>query len=397
MSKSALLDNDRFKIKELPLEIIDGDRGTNYPKQNEFYDKECTLFLSAKNVTKEGFNFSEKQFITKEKDELLRKGKLQRNDIILTTRGTVGNVALYGDTVPFENIRINSGMVIIRCDDSRLIPEYFYYVLKSNTFINQVENFRSGSAQPQLPIRDMRNIKLPLPSIEEQKEVIRHIGSIDKKINLNQRMNETLEQIGQTLFKHYFIDNLEVKTWPEGGINKFARSMRKSEKPPFNSDTAYVGLEHFTRRSLAIYSWGQASDVNSNKSAFNNGDLLFGKLRPYFHKVAIAPVSGVCSTDVLVVRANDATYQGFVYHFLNQTSLISYVTRASEGTRMPRTSWKNIEGFRFRIPPTIKVKEFSGTVRPLHELIIHNVMEIRQLNELRNSLLPHLISGKIKV
>lgn len=96
------------------FEIIDGDRGRFYPKANEFFDKEYCLFLNAKNVTKSGFDFLNNQFISKEKDEQLRKGKLSRNDIVLTTRGTVGNIALYDENIEFENVRINSGMVILR-------------------------------------------------------------------------------------------------------------------------------------------------------------------------------------------------------------------------------------------------------------------------------------------
>ena len=101
-------------FKEAPLEMIDGDRGKNYPKQDEFTEDGFCLFLNAKNVTDNGFNFETKMFISQEKDEILKKGKLQRGDVILTTRGTVGNVAFYSENIPFDNIRINSGMLILR-------------------------------------------------------------------------------------------------------------------------------------------------------------------------------------------------------------------------------------------------------------------------------------------
>ena len=103
-----------YQIGQL-ADIIDGDRGKNYPKQNEFFPEGYCLFLNAGNVTPNGFSFEENSFITQEKDDLLRKGKLQRGDIVYTTRGTVGNAALYSESVPFENRRINSGMVILRC------------------------------------------------------------------------------------------------------------------------------------------------------------------------------------------------------------------------------------------------------------------------------------------
>ena len=96
------------------IEIIDGDRGVNYPKQEEFYPEGDCLFLNAGNVTAKGFDFSSCSYITKEKDAILRKGKLQHGDVVLTTRGTVGNVAFYNETMTFSEMRINSGMVILR-------------------------------------------------------------------------------------------------------------------------------------------------------------------------------------------------------------------------------------------------------------------------------------------
>ncbi|ELV8635794.1 hypothetical protein QNE29_004158, partial [Vibrio vulnificus] len=104
MFETVLLENS-------DIQLIDGDRGKNYPKQADFSEDGFCLFLSAKNVTSSGFEFSERSYISSEKDELLRAGKLKRGDIVVTTRGTIGNVAYYGDDVPFDHIRINSGMM----------------------------------------------------------------------------------------------------------------------------------------------------------------------------------------------------------------------------------------------------------------------------------------------
>src|SRR5205814_1145428 len=137
---------------DAPFEIIDGDRGRNYPKQSEFLDSGHCLFLSATNVTKTGFDFSNCLFIDEKKDAALNKGKLQREDIILTTRGTIGNTAYFNSAVSFENLRINSGMVILRCDKTKILPAYLYHFLRSPSFHAQVNSLRSGVAQPQLPI-----------------------------------------------------------------------------------------------------------------------------------------------------------------------------------------------------------------------------------------------------
>ncbi len=189
-----------------PLEIIDGDRGTNYPKQQDFATTGHCLFLNAGNVTTNGFNFSDCAFISAEKDSALRKGKLSRNDIVLTTRGTVGNVAYFDKSVPYDHIRINSGMVIFRVQPKELWPRFLYLFLRSFIFRSQVESLRTGSAQPQLPIRDINQIKIPIPPLNDQQAIACILGALDDKIELNRRMNRTLEDMARAIFKSWFVD-----------------------------------------------------------------------------------------------------------------------------------------------------------------------------------------------
>jgi restriction endonuclease S subunit len=163
---------EMVEIKDAPFQIIDGDRGENYPSGNDFSSNGYCLFLNTKNVLKNGFNFDETMFVTKEKDNQLRKGKLARNDVILTTRGTIGNCAIFNDKVKFNNIRINSGMLIFRCNQEKLLPGYLFFYFQSNNFNQSIIQNKSGSAQPQLPISSLKNIKVPIPSISEQKKII---------------------------------------------------------------------------------------------------------------------------------------------------------------------------------------------------------------------------------
>lgn len=199
-------DWEEFTFDDSSIEIHDGDRGKNYPKKAEFTESGHCLFLNTGNVTKTGFKFASTDFVSKERDELLKKGKLQREDVVLTTRGTVGNVAYFNKSIPYDDIRINSGMVILRCEKDNVLPQYLYLFLRSRLFDLQVEALQSGSAQPQLPIRDIKRIKLKLPPLPEQKAIAHILGSLDDKIELNRQMNETLESMAQALFKSWFVD-----------------------------------------------------------------------------------------------------------------------------------------------------------------------------------------------
>lgn len=188
------------------IEFIDGDRGKNYPKQEDFSDKGHCMFLSAKNVTSCGFNFDNKVFISSEKDNQLKAGKLKRNDIVITTRGTIGNVAIYDDKVPYNDVRINSGMLILRADSNKLDTKFLYYYLSSKEFKEQVNSLISGSAVPQLPIRDIKKLTLPNITKKQQKKIANIISSFEDRIELNTQINQTLEQIAQALFKSWFVD-----------------------------------------------------------------------------------------------------------------------------------------------------------------------------------------------
>ena len=207
---------EEVAIADAPLEIIDGDRGTNYPKQDDFASVGHCLFLNAGNVTNTGFNFSNCSFISQDKDAALRKGKAKRDDVVMTTRGTVGNVALYDASVPYEHVRINSGMVLLRTDTSKLSPRFLYQFVRSAIFQERVVALTTGSAQPQLPIRDIRRIEFPLPPLTEQHAIAHILGTLDDKIELNRRRNQTLEAMARALFKDWFVDFGPVRAKMEG-------------------------------------------------------------------------------------------------------------------------------------------------------------------------------------
>ncbi|MCP4064579.1 MAG: hypothetical protein GY740_15190 [Gammaproteobacteria bacterium] len=160
-------------IADAGVKLIDGDRGANYPSEQDFStgSGHC-VFLSARNVTRSGFRFDACQFISKDKDRILGTGKLIRDDVVVTTRGTVGNFAHYSRDIAFEHIRINSGMLILRITESNLLSEFLYLSLKEHLFDRENSRKGSGSAQPQLPARDFQSFSLVIPSQSEQRKII---------------------------------------------------------------------------------------------------------------------------------------------------------------------------------------------------------------------------------
>lgn len=151
------------------------------------------------------------------------------------------------------------------------------------------------------------------------------------------------------------------------------------------------------RQSLSLEQWGHAEGLESSKIAFSKGDILFGKLRPYFHKVVIAPFDGVCSSDILVCQANDTAYYGFATMHLSSLALIQYADRLSNGAKMPRVSWQDLAQFPLVVPSKKVAALYTATVQPLFDQIVANTSHAETLRSVRDTLLPRLISGRLRL
>jgi type I restriction enzyme S subunit len=176
------------------IAVIDGDRGSQYPKANDFSGDGHCVFLSAKNVTKSGLKFEDVQFISEEKHRQLRKGKVCRGNIILTTRGTVGQFGYFDEAVPYEVMRINSGMVVLDTSQSELSSEFLYAVCRSRLIEKQIESASFGSAQPALTVKVIKKIRVPVPPLSEQTKIAQVLSTWDQAITATKRLLENSQQ-----------------------------------------------------------------------------------------------------------------------------------------------------------------------------------------------------------
>ena len=186
------------------VNIIDGDRGVNYPKAEEFSSNGFCVFLNAKNVTKNGFAFDEVQFISQVKDGALKKGKLKRSDVILTTRGSVGHFAIFSEDIPYDHMRINSGMVILRPDSNLVSSKYLYSFCKSEIMSSTIEDVSYGNAQQQLTVAGIKKLPLYYPKPEEQQKIADCLSSIDDLISSQTQKLESLKTHKKGLMQQLF-------------------------------------------------------------------------------------------------------------------------------------------------------------------------------------------------
>jgi type I restriction enzyme S subunit len=162
-------------------------------------------------------------------------------------------------------------------------------------------------------------------------------------------------------------------------------------------ETPYIALDHMPKRCIALAEWDTANGLESNKYEFKRGEILFGKLRPYFHKIGVAPLDGVCSTDIVVIAPKLPMWFGFVLTHVSSDAFVEYANAGSTGTKMPRTSWAEMARYPTVLPCDDVVAAFNLHIKSTCDQIIDNIHESKTLAQLRDTLLPKLMSGELRV
>jgi type I restriction enzyme S subunit len=343
-------------------------------------------------------------------DYVLKEGDIL---ITMTDLSKAGDTLGYSAKIPSHNkIRYlhnqRLGLVKFKTDD--IDENYLYWVLRTQPYQYYIVGSATGSTVKHTSPTRICSYQFEAPSDkEEQRSIASILTSLEDKIELNLQMNQTLEAMAQAIFKEWFenfnfpgfdgkLVNGLPKSWETGALKSICSNIRNSYNPKqIEIDTQYVGLEHIPRKSIALINWGHSSEIDSQKSKFIEGDILFGKLRPYFHKVVISPFSGICSTDILVIRALKDYYQYYSLLHLSSDECIQHANAHSDGTRMPRVNWDSLSKFNIKIPPQEILVQFQNAITPIIERINNNTFENQTIIQLRDSLLPKLMSGKILI
>ena len=314
--------------------------------------------------------------------------------------------------------------------DEGLDTQFLYYLLKNQDFRSSAAAHATGTTVRRVRPVDVLAYEFPLPPLEEQRAIARVLGALDDRIELNRRMSETIEEMARALFRSWFVDFDPVRAKAEGRpsglpphldalfpasfeaselgdipagwevktLGEVAREVRESVSPDrVAADMPYIGLDHMPRRSIVLSEWGTAGGLASNKSRFSVGDVLFGKLRPYFHKVGIAPVDGVCSTDIVVLAPTVPDWFSFMLGHVSSDEFVDYTDAASTGTKMPRTKWKDMKRYPVSLSGQAVAAAFNECVQPLIANITADIGTSRTLAAQRDALLPRLLSGELRV
>ena len=359
---------------------------------------------------------------------LLCKGDLlfARQSLVLSGAGKCS--IFMGDTEP---VCFESHIIRVRVDATKASPLYLYYFFQSPAGRASVESIvEQGAGASGIRGSDLASLSFYVPELGTQNAIAHILGTLDDKIELNRRMNETLEEMARALFKSWFVDfdpvrakmegrdtglpqeiadlfpdrlvESEIGVLPEGWevktLGNVADNPRRGVRAQeIDSGTPYIALEHMPKQCIALSEWGTADDVSSGKFEFTRGNILFGKLRPYFHKVGIAPLRGVCSTDIVVISPASHDWFGFVLGHVSSSEFVDYTSAGSTGTKMPRTKWSDMAHYEVALPGQALAKAFTMRIQPCVKRIVSAIHESRALAAIRDTLLPKLVSGEVRV
>lgn len=395
-------------LGDWPIEYIDGDRSSRYPKRSE-YVSQGVPFLNGTCISDGTIDEEHLNFITEEKAASIRKGRALPLDLLMTTRGnSVGNVSLFPEKLRWG--LINAQMLIVRADATQLDPLFLFQAIRSPGFQKSIKSFASGSAQPQIPIRDLKHIPFSAPPFPTQRRIASILSAYDNLIENNTRRIAILEEMARRLYEEWFIhfrfpgwekarkDRKLPSGWEERRLGDLVDDIRDTVHPScVPAETSYVGLEHIPRRSITLGEWSTASTVDSNKLRFRRGDILFGKIRPYFHKVSVAPIEGICSSDTILMRPKLQRFFALALCCSSSDKFIDHATQTSNGTKMPRANWKVLKDYPVLLPDEDLLSSFNGFVERNVEQTRCLMLKNANLRTQRDLLLPKLVSGEIDV
>ncbi len=399
------------------------------------YVKEGVPFYRSKEIIEKakGNNISTELFITNERyGEIKRKNFVPvENDILITSVGTLG-VSYMLSKKDFFYFK-DGNLTWLRNYSNLVYPKYLLYWLRSNIAKEKFNEISIGSTQPAITIQGLKGLQLKLPKHSTQTAIAEILSSLDDKIELNNKINQELETLAQTLFKQWFIDfefpnengepykssggemvDSELGEIPKGWeievlseATKLIRgiSYRKPELVLKGEGIAFVNLKCFSlngtfRQDGIKYYNGKYK----NEQILSKNDILVAVTDLTQDREIIGmPIlwngstTALPSLDTCIIRSETSELKNFLYYEFKTKRYKSRIIEHANGSTVLHLSVKGLETYVFPLPNDKILKNWCGIIQPILETINSNINEIYELSKTRDTLLPKLISGELEI
>lgn len=366
-----------YPISDLIDEIAMGPFGSNI-KVDCFVDKGIPV-LNGSNL--EGFELSEKSFryVTEEKADSLKKANAHKGDVVITHRGTLGQIVYIPQTAQRDRYVISQSQFRVKCN-KKVLPEYFVYYFHTPIGQHKLLSNASQVGVPALarPSSTFQKIEIEIPDLETQKKVVKLIGSLQTRIKTNAEINDNLQQQAQAIYASMFVDNADP-TWQQGHLSdlvtvRYGKDHKKLTDgiyPVYGSGGIMRHVERplYDKESVLIPRKGTLNNVMYVNQPFWSVDTMF------YTEMRLPNVAK------------------FVYHFVKAKDLASM----NAGSAVPSMTTDILNAMEVAIPPASVLEEFESLVAPMYRAMQENDAQSNKLADLRDTLLPKLMSGEIDV
>ncbi len=384
---------ETYRIADLIDEIAMGPFGSNI-KVSCFVDSGVPV-LNGSNL--EGFSLSEKTFryVTRKKADSLNKANAHRGDIVITHRGTLGQIVFIPQDSKYDRYVISQSQFRVRCND-KVLPEYLVYYFHTPIGQHKLLSNASQVGVPALarPSSTFQQIEVVLPELSIQKCVVEIISTIQKKIVNNQELNDNLADLLQTLYQERFGN--DVLAVDQGVLSDICSYSRDKVAVSELNVSTYFSTENMLS-GKAGSTEATSLPTTLQTTACHKGDTLISNIRPYFKKIVYCEDKCGCSTDVLCFTPSQPRYSAYLFSTLYADKFFAFMVAGSKGTKMPRGDKQQIMTYPVVLPSEEELAGFNAIASPLLEQIYSNRAENKRLSILRDTLLPKLMSGEIDI
>lgn len=396
------------------LETIVDNRGKSCPTQETGFPLIATNCIKPTSIYP---TFENIRYVSNETLRTWFRAEIKPHDILFVNKGTPGRVCLVPDPVTFCAAQ---DMVGLRADSSKIYYRYLFAVLRSDFIQEKINNFHVGIAIPHFKKSDMDELLIPVPNMNIQHKIGDLYCKLSEKIEMNNALSSKLESLARMIYDYWFLQfdfpdengrpyrssggkmvwNAELKREiPEGWEVETLKDVLQliSQKVDANNTDGfpYTPMDMLPIRKMTFSEYKDDSEANSSLIKYSRNDILFGAMRPYFHRVCLAPFDGITRTTTFVLRSPIKTL-GYAFETMNMDITVAYATLHSIGTQQPYAVWENnLADMKIVKPPMSLKEQYSKSINSIINEQYKISAENRRLASLRDFLLPLLMNGQV--
>ncbi|MDO5040132.1 restriction endonuclease subunit S [Clostridium sp.] len=414
-----------YKLNECTTKITDGTHSTVKDNpEGDYY------LLSCKNI-KDGnvvLGNKERLIDLDTLNKLRKRTGLQTNDILLTTVGTIGESAIIKEKV--INYELQRSVAIIRPDIEKFAPQFMYYITKDRKFLGQCNGMIKGSVQKCLYLGEISNIVVPCPPIIEQKAIVKILSDLDEKIEINNKINKKLEEMAQAIFKQWFVDfefpNEEGKPYKSSGgemvesefgmiprgwgytnlenvvlsANTGADAIRRAPIVDYDTGIKCVRVGDISnKRNISRWGYCKINKQDYKKFSLKKNDILVTRTATIgLNTLIFEDLEAVYNNGLIRLKIKENFNPIFIYQVMNYKDFTDYISKITgETSTRPNMKINYLVKYKFILPGKNVRDRFEKIMTIILDRINNNNYENEKLAISRDTLLPKLMSGEIRV